>query len=779
MSPDHGPQGRGKEPTMTGEAIDVVKARVNNLKDVTLSIPKRRLVAVTGISGSGKSSLLFDTIYTEAQRQLVETFSTFARTRLPKLSRPDVEEIRNLSTAILIDQKKMGNNLRSTIVTATEIVTDLRLLFSRCATPSVGPSFYFSFNHPEGMCPACHGLGTTIRLDIERLLRPDLSLRQGAVQHPEGRVGGFLWRELVLLPFFDPDKKVADFTPQERYLLLQTEPVPFEKPHGAGTYLKQWEGLARRFERLRSSKAAAEERDGAKDAYDLYFLYAPCPACGGTRLNERARASRLSGKSIGELCAMEIRELRAFLASLKSPEAAAILGKALVLLEGLERIGVGYLTLERPVSTLSGGESQRVKTARQLDCGLADLLYILDEPSAGLHPRDTERLMSLLRRLRDAGNSVFIVEHDPEMIRAAEWIVDLGPAAGRRGGEVVYNGDIAGLAASGSLTARYLAADRRVLPSTRATGLDRAGDGFFPIREASAHNLQRVNAHLPKGLFTCVTGVAGSGKSSLIHDCFAREHPGAVVIDQSPIGRTSRGNLATYTGIFDYIRKSFAASTGREPSLFSFNSQGACPKCHGQGETGTELFFLDDVRTVCDACGGKRYRRDVLDLRRNGKNIDDVLAMTAGEAAEFFAHPKLQAQVDLLVEVGLDYLKLGQTLSSLSGGEAQRLKIAAELVKSGEVSILDEPTTGLHLFDMERLVRIIRRLTAAGNTVIVIEHNPDLIKHADWIIDLGPEGGRHGGRLLYEGPPAGLAACPESHTGRHMQGYWIIEDPAD
>lgn len=758
--------------------IEIIKARVNNLKSVTCSIPKGRLVAVTGVSGSGKSSLLFDTIYTEAQRQLVETFSTFARTRLPKLSRPDVEEIRNLSTAILIDQKKMGSNLRSTVGTATEIVTYLRLLYSRCASPFIGPSFYYSFNHPEGMCPACHGLGTTIRIDVDRLLRPELSLREGAIVHPECRVGGFLWREMILLPFFDPDKKVGDFSEKERHLLLHTEPVPFEKPHGAGTYLKQWEGLARRFERLRTLKAAAEEGGDEKNAYERYFLYASCAACGGTRLNERARSSRLNGKHIGELCAAEICELRPFLSAIKHPAAEAILNKALVLLEGLERIGVGYLTLERPVSTLSGGESQRVKTARQLDCGLTDLFYILDEPSTGLHPRDTERLMALLRNLRDAGNSVFVVEHDPEMIRAAEWIVDLGPAAGVLGGEVVYNGPISGLASCGSLTGRCLAADRRVAPSVRAAGLNADGGGFLHIREAAAHNLRRINTRIPRGLFTCVTGVAGSGKSSLIHDAFAQQHPGAVIIDHSPIGRTSRGNLATYTGIFNHIRKAFAAATGREASLFSFNSRGACPKCHGQGETVTELFFLDDVRTVCDACGGKRYRPEVLDLRLNGKNIDEVLAMTAGEAGEFFDLPRLRAQADLLVDVGLDYLKLGQTLSSLSGGEAQRLKIAAELVKSGEVYILDEPTTGLHLSDMERLYRIIRRLTAAANTVVVIEHNPDLIKYADWIIDLGPEGGRHGGRLLYEGPPAGLAACPDSHTGRHMRGYWILDEAA-
>lgn len=759
---------------MQEREVEIVNAHTHNLKNVRLSIPKHQLVAFTGVSGSGKSSLLFDTIFTEAQRQLVETFSTFARNRLPKLSRPDVDEIRNLSTAILIDQKKMGSNLRSTLGTATEVVTYLRLLFSRLADPFVGPSFYYSFNHPEGMCPSCHGLGKKIRVDAERLINPELSLREGAVDHPECRVGGFLWREMLCIDLFDPDKKLKDFTGEELRLLLHTEPVPVNKRHGEGTYLKNWEGLARRLERLREAKAEAEEADEEKDAYERYFVYADCGDCGGTRLNPRALSTRIAGYTIGEMCAMEIHDLIPVLESISASEASAavpILSKALVLLRGMDDIGIGYLSLERPVSTLSGGESQRVKTARQLDCDLTDLMYILDEPSAGLHPRDTETLVALLRRLRDAGNSVYVVEHDPDIIRASDWIVDVGPAAGSGGGRIVYNGDSSGLSGCGSITARVLSADRRVAPSARAKNL--AGEhSFLHVRNATAHNLKSVSARFPRGLFTCVTGAAGSGKSSLIHECFMREYPDAVLIDQSPIGRTSRGNLATYTGVFDLIRKIFAASTGRDASLFSFNSRGACPKCGGQGVLVTELFFLDSVRTACDECGGKRYHGEVLELTHKGKNIDDALSMTAAEAMAFFDHPKIRAQMKLLVEVGLDYVKLGQTLSSLSGGEAQRLKIASVLINEGRIYVMDEPTTGLHLSDMDKLYRIIRRLTDAGNTVLVIEHNTDLIKYADWIIDLGPGGGKNGGHVLYQGLPEHFEDCAASITARYLKGCW-------
>jgi excinuclease UvrABC ATPase subunit len=756
---------------MTHAAIEIVNARTHNLKNLSLAIPKRRLVAFTGVSGSGKSSLLFDTVFTEAQRQLVETFSTFARTRLPKSSRPDVDEIRNLSTAILIDQKPMGSNLRSTLGTATELVAYLRLLFSRLADPFIGPSFYYSFNHPEGMCPDCRGLGKRIRVDPGKLLKPELSLREGAVDHPDLRPGTFFWRELMAIGLFDVDKPVADFSAAELDRLLYAEPTPVTKPHGVNLYLKNWEGLARRWERLKAAKADDEADDAAKTVYDAIYVYSDCPSCAGSRLNARALGSRLNGLNIGELCRMELRDLLPWLEAVEGPAAATVLRKAKLLLAGLIEIGVGYLTLERPTSTLSGGENQRVKTARQLDCDLTDLLYVLDEPSAGLHPRDTASLISLLGRLRDGGNSVLVVEHDPEIIRAAEWVVDIGPGGGEKGGTVVYNGPAAGLAASGGATALSLAGEARTAPSRAAE----AATAFLEVRGATANNLKGVDARFPVGRFSCVTGVAGSGKSSLVRDCFLAAHPEAVVIDQSPIGRTSRGNLATYTGVFDLVRKIFAASSGRDASLFSFNSAGACPKCGGQGVLTTELFFLDAVRTVCDECAGKRFRPEVLQLRHGGKSIDEVLEMTAGEARAFFGHQKIRAQMDLLVEVGLDYLKIGQTLSSLSGGEAQRLKIAAELSKTGAVYVLDEPTTGLHLSDMAKLRAVVARLTAAGNTVIVVEHNPDLIKYADWIVDLGPEGGRDGGRLLYQGPPAGLLACPESRTAPYLAERWTAE----
>ena len=584
-------------------------------------------------------------------------------------------------------------------------------------------------------------------------------------------MGGFLWRELLCIDLFDPDKKLGDFSDEEMRLLLYTEPVPVNKAHGAGTYLKNWEGLARRLERLRTAKAEAEEKEDDKDAYERYFTYRPCEACGGTRLSGRARSTKVAGYDIGELCAMEIGDLIPVLESIQAPEAVPILRKALVLLRSMSEIGIGYLSLERPVSTLSGGESQRLKTARQLDCDLTDLMYVLDEPSAGLHPRDTERLVGLLGKLRDLGNSVFVVEHDPEIIRSADWVVDVGPGAGSGGGRVVYSGELSGLAGSASVTAACLERDRRVRPSALARGL---GEGdFIALRDARAHNLKGVTARFPRGLFTCVTGAAGSGKSSLIHDCFMAEHPEAVLIDQSSIGRTSRGNLATYAGVFDSIRKIFALSTGKDASLFSFNSRGACPKCGGQGSLVTDLFFLDSMRTVCDDCGGKRYHSEVLEQRHKGKSIDEVLEMTAAEALEFFDNAKIRAQMKLLVEVGLDYLKIGQSLSSLSGGEAQRLKIASELVKSGNIYVMDEPTTGLHFSDMEKLYAIIRRLTGGGNTVIVIEHNPDLIKYADWIVDLGPEGGKNGGRLLFEGPPELFAGCGESITAEYVKGLWL------
>jgi len=748
---------------MNKENIYVQNAHTNNLKNISLEIPKHKLVAFTGVSGSGKSSLLFDTIYTEAQRQLVETFSTFARTRMPKLSRPDVDDILNLSTAIVIDQKRMGNNLRSTVGTATEINTYLRLLYSRIAQPFMGPSFYFSFNHPEGMCTHCHGLGKRVKIDLDQFLDKEKSIREGGITHPFYKIGGFYWKEFMSIGLFEVDKKLKDFSDEELQKLLYSEPFPITNSKEKLTYTKNFEGIARKLENSVAGKAEDEAPEEEKNAYARFFIYTVCEHCNGSRLNERARSSKIKGLSIDQLCNMELTDVLPFLSDVDDEISRPILRKARFLLEQLIAIGVGYLSLERPVSTLSGGESQRVKMSKQLDCNLVDMLYVLDEPTIGLHPRDTEKLLSILFRLKEKGNSVFVVEHDPEIIRAAEWIIDIGPKAGKLGGNIVYSGEPQGLKNTDSVTGKYLFGNNKPL-FKRKQAFD-----FFELRNATANNLKNVSVKIPKGVLTCITGVAGSGKSSLIHECFAKQHPEAIVIDQSAVGKTSRANPATFMGVFDFIRKEFAEATRTEASLFSFNSKGACPKCNGQGTLSFELHFLDAVKTVCDECEGKRYHADVLELLYRGQSIADVLNMTVNQASEFFDVPKISKHLNLLQEVGLGYLKLGQSLSTLSGGESQRLKIATELKKEGNIYIMDEPTTGLHMSDIDNFYRIVKRLVDRNNTVIIIEHNLDIIKYADWIIDMGPEGGKAGGEVLFEGLPEDIVNCSKSFTGKHLK----------
>lgn len=737
-------------------------AHTNNLKHLDIDIPKHKLVVFTGISGSGKSSLLFDTIYTEAQRQLIETFSTFARTRMPKLSRPDVDEILNLSTSIVIDQKRMGNNLRSTVGTATEINTYLRLLYSRIGTPFTGPSFFFSFNHPQGMCPHCHGLGKIARIDTNLFLDREKTIREGALLHPFYRIGSYFWNELMQIDVVNVNKKIKDFTEDELHLLLYSEPFPIKKTPRKLTYTKYFEGIARKMERAVAGKAEDLTPAEEKNAYARFFVYTVCKHCQGSRINERARSVTVKGLSIDKVCRMELTDVYDFLKNIDDPVSRPILRKALFVLEQLIEIGVGYLTLERPVSTLSGGESQRVKMSRQMDCNLTDMLYILDEPSIGLHPRDTQNLLKILFRLKEKGNSVYVVEHDPDIIRAAEWIVDIGPGAGKEGGSVVYNGASEGLHQTSGATAEYLY--RKPEPYYKRKT---AGD-FYEITNATINNLKNISVRIPKGVLTCITGVAGSGKSSLIHGCFVKQHPESVVIDQSPLGKTSRGNAATYLRVFDAIRKEFAAATGAEASLFSFNSKGACPKCNGQGVLTYELHFLDSVKTPCDECEGKRYNSEVLALKYRDKNIADILDMTARQAYEFFTTDNIRKRLRLLIDTGLGYLKLGQSLSTLSGGESQRLKIAAELTKSSHIYIMDEPTTGLHMSDIDTFYKIVKSLVDRHNTVIIIEHNTDIIRKADWVIDLGPEGGKNGGELLFCGTPEDLVKCERSFTGKHL-----------
>ncbi len=748
---------------MNRDKIIIKNVHTNNLKNIDIEIPKHKLVVFTGVSGSGKSSLLFDTIYTEAQRQLIETFSTFARTRMPKLSRPDVDDILNLSTAIVINQNRMGNNLRNTVGTATEVNTYLRLLYSRVGKPFIGPSFYFSFNHPEGMCPHCKGLGKQIKIDLDLFLDREKSIRQGAISHPHYRVGGFLWKELISLDVVDYDKPLKEFSEDELNLLLFSEPFQIKNSKDKLTFYRNFEGIARKLEKAVASRADDETGEEEKNAYTKYFNYQPCEHCGGTRLNERARKVKLNGLTIADVCHMELVDVLPFLLEIDDEISKPILRKAQFLLQQLIEIGVGYLSLERAVGTLSGGESQRVKMSKQMDCNLVDMLYVLDEPSIGLHPRDTENLMNILFRLKEKGNSVFVVEHDPDIIRAAEWLIDIGPKAGKYGGHVVYNGEPEGLYHVESITGDYLRRNDKPVYQRKQ------GTSFFEIKNASSNNLKKVSCKIPKGVLTCVTGVAGSGKSSLIHECFAKQHQDAIVIDQSPIGKSSRANAATYIGVFDLIRKEFATATNADASLFSFNSNGACPKCNGQGVLTFELHFLDSVKTTCDECEGKRYHSEVLELKLKGKNIAEVLDMTVTQAYEFFDSVKIKKHLFLLQEVGLGYLKLGQSLSTLSGGETQRLKIATELKKEGNIYIMDEPTTGLHMSDIDNFYKIVKTLVKNDNTVIIIEHNLDIIKYADWIIDMGPDGGKKGGELIFQGLPEDIVNCEQSITGKYLK----------
>ena len=782
--------------------IEIRGARTHNLKGLDVDIPKQQLVVFTGVSGSGKSSLVFDTICTEAQRQLVETFSTYARRRLPQLSRPPVDAIRNISPCIVIDQKRLGASSRSTVGTVTEVYTYLRMLFSRCGRPFVGWSHRFSFNHPDGMCPACKGLGKRITIDVDKLLDLDRSIEDGAIRHPAYDIGKWYWREIVQSGMFPPRKPLRRFTAAERERLLWADGVMIRKVHEGTTYERPFDGVARKLERLHVDKDQDQIPRSGREAYRRLFTERTCPDCGGARLNAAALAVELAGGwTIGGLVECELTELGRVLEDLVERDdyepirdvVATLVTRMRGTLRHLIDIGVGYLSLNRGVPTLSGGESQRVKMARQLDCDLVDLIYILDEPTVGLHPRDIDHLIVMLHRLRDNGNSVLVVEHDPAVIRAADWVVDIGPGAGDGGGELVFSGRLDDLLRGDGATAHALqhreAAPRRSRRPFRDT---------LRIENATSNNLRNLSVRIPEGVLTCVTGVAGSGKSSLVRELFAglRQGPGevsgrgedesrarrgadeVVVVDQRPVGRSSRSNPATYVGVFDPIRKAFAAANRVSPALFSFNAQGSCPECKGRGFLEVELSFLDDVRLECKVCEGKRYRDDVLALTFHDRSIHDVLEMTVSDALTFFTSvgggrergAAIARGLQLLVDVGVGYLRLGQSLSTLSGGEAQRLKLASELTRSGNVYVMDEPTTGLHPADIDRLLGIVDRLIAGGNTAVVIEHNLDVIAAADWIVDLGPEGGKDGGALVAEGTPETVAAQhATSHTGRYLQ----------
>ncbi|MCM2423917.1 excinuclease ABC subunit UvrA [Streptomyces sp. RKAG293] len=747
---------------MSTEAIKVTGARENNLKNVSVAIPKNQLTVFTGVSGSGKSSLVFDTIAAEAQRQLNETFTTFVRNFLPDRGRPDMDAIENISAAIVIGQNRLGGNPRSTVGTITDIHPLLRLLFSRAGEPTGLPPSAFSFNNPSGMCPVCEGLGTIVELDLDAFVDRTKSLNQGALLHPDFSPDSWYWLSYVESGLFNSDTVLADFTDHEWQQLLHGEtPHKIRLSWQGNTLNVKYEGIADKFTRLYIKKEDMSER--SRQVFQRFTRSAACTACDGTRLAPAVRATHIDGRHIADLTAMEAGHLVTVLAEWDLPHVKPVLNDLMARLRHLVDIGLGYLSLDRETRTLSGGESQRIKIVRHLSSSLTGMMYVFDEPSVGLHARDVHRLKELLVKLRDKGNTVLVVEHDPDIMAIADHVVDMGPKAGTLGGEVVFEGTFADLADADTLTARHL---RHSLP-LRAE--PRRPTGALAVRNASDHNLKDVTVDFPTGVLTVVTGVAGSGKSSLVNDEFLSRYPDAIVIDQSAVTGSRRSNTATYTGLLETIRKLFAKANGVSASLFSANSKGACENCQGLGMLYTDLAFMETLKSVCEVCQGRRFSDDVLGYRLRGRSISDVLEMTAAEAADFFTEPKLRQVLHALTEVGLDYLRLGQPLSTLSGGECQRLKLAADLHRVGSVYVLDEPTTGLHMSDTQRLLGIIERLVDQGNTVIVIEHNIDVIKSADWIIDLGPEGGSGGGRILFEGTPSDLLKTEESHTAEYLR----------
>jgi excinuclease UvrABC ATPase subunit len=745
------------------EYIEIRGARENNLKNVSLRIPKRQITIFTGVSGSGKSSIVFDTIAAEARRQLNETFSTFVQNFLPHYAQPEADAIENLSMAIVVDQKRLGGGSHSTVGTITDIYSVLRLLYSRVGRPFVGYSNVFSFNDPQGMCPNCNGFGRKLGVDLDKFLDTSKSINEGAILYPEYAVDSWGWNILTQSGRFDTDKKLADYTPEELDLLLYSKPYKVKMQFGGKPVNLTFGGIVEIFTSKYITRDVKARSERTQKTVEPFMTVEPCSLCNGTRLSQAALSCKINGRNIAELAAMEADELIAVIRDIKDPVAAPMVENLIERLQHMIDIGLEYLSLNRETDTLSGGESQRIKMVKHLGSSLVDVLYIFDEPSIGLHPRDIHRLNDLLRQLRDKGNTVLVVEHDPAVIQVADHIVDVGPHAGSRGGNIVFQGAVAGLLKADTLTGKHM---NQSMP-LKATF--RRPKGKLPIINARANNLQNVSVAIPTGVLTVVTGVAGSGKSSLIHYSFLPQYPDAIVIDQAAVGVSSRSTPATYTGIMDDIRKAFATKNKVSPSLFSFNSKGACATCQGLGVIYTNLSFMDEVKIPCETCGGQRFKDEVLAYRLAGKSIADVLSMSVREAREFFSTKEIVRRLQALSDVGLDYLTLGQPLSTLSGGEGQRIKLASELHKKGSIYVMDEPTTGLHMSDISHLLAILNRLVDTGNTVIVIEHNLDIIKNADWIIDLGPEGGNKGGKVMFAGTPQQLLNAPHSLTSAYLR----------
>ena len=778
------------------DLLRVHGARVNNLKDVSVGIPKRRLTVFTGVSGSGKSSLVFDTIAAESQRLINETYSSFVQGFMPTLARPEVDVLEGLTTAIIVDQQRMGADARSTVGTATDANAMLRILFSRLGQPHIGSPNAFSFNVPSvrasgeitieraggqtvsktfaragGMCPRCEGRGTVSDIDLTQLFDDSKSLTEGALTIPGYTAGGWNYRLYTASGFVDPDKPIRTYTKKELHDFLHHEPTRMKIAGINMTY----EGLIPRIQKSMLSKDPEAMQPHVRAFVDRAVTFTACPECGGTRLSEAPRSSKIEGINIADACAMQISDLAEWIRALDEPSVAPLLATLGQTLDSFAEIGLGYLSLDRPSGTLSGGEAQRVKMIRQLGSSLTDVTYVFDEPTTGLHPHDVERMNDLLLQLRDKGNTVLVVEHEPDTIVIADHVVDLGPGAGTAGGTVCFEGSVEGLRASGTLTGRHLE-DRAALKETV-----RRPTGRLEIRGATAHNLRDVDVDIPLGMLVVVTGVAGSGKSSLVHGSIPAS-AGVVSIDQGAIRGSRRSNPATYSGLLDPIRKAFAKANGVKPALFSANSEGACPNCNGAGVIYTDLAMMAGVATICEECEGKRFEASVLGYHLGGRDISEVLAMSVTEAATFFGTgggeartPAAHAILDRLADVGLGYLTLGQPLTTLSGGERQRLKLATQMVEKGSrqpaVYALDEPTTGLHLADVEQLLGLLDRLVDSGRSVIVIEHHQAVMAHADWIIDLGPGAGHDGGRIVFEGTPAELVATRSTLTGEHLAAY--------
>ncbi|MET9632327.1 excinuclease ABC subunit UvrA [Lentzea sp. NPDC006480] len=742
------------------DVIQVRGARENNLADVSLDVPKRRLTVFTGVSGSGKSSLVFGTIAAESQRMINETYTAFLQSFMPSIGRPDVDALHNLSAAIIVDQERMGANSRSTVGTATDAHTMLRIVFSRLGTPHVGTSGAFSFNLPEGMCPACEGLGKVTTIDVDAIVDRSKSLQEGAIDAPNYGVDTWYWKVLAHSGLYPADQPIAEFTEQQLDDLLHK---PTTKLNIGGTNVT-YEGLIPKLQRTILSKDRESMQPHVKAFVDRAVTFATCPACRGARLNEAALSSKIRGVNIADCCAMQISDLARFVHDIDDPSVAPLLATLRDTLDSLVEIGLGYLSLDRESATLSGGESQRVKMVRHLGSSLTDITYVFDEPTVGLHPHDIQRMNNLLLQLRDKGNTVLVVEHKPETIAIADHVVDLGPGAGVNGGHLCYAGDIAGLRSSGTLTGRHLDHRAKLRPEFRSP------QGFLTIEGARTNNLKDVSVDLPLGVLTVVTGVAGSGKSSLIHGSL-RGRPDVVTVDQSPIRGSRRSNPATYTGLLDSVRTAFAKANGVKAALFSANSEGACTHCKGIGLVYTDLAMMAGVATVCEKCEGKRFTPEVLRYTLRGKNISEVLGMSVAEALSFFPSGQAHAVLSRLNDVGLSYLSLGQPLTTLSGGERQRLKLAIHMAEKASTYVLDEPTSGLHLADVDQLLGLLDQLIDAGNTVIVIEHHLAVMAHADWIVDMGPGAGHDGGQVVFTGTPGELVASSDTLTAQHLKEY--------